>query len=344
MRVLFLNHPEADFGGYFLWNGLCELLGHEQVVDFPSKFSYHGETHGYPSFYRNHDARFEGVMWKQGPNGPMGLTGPFDFARARPAGPDYGLGELREQLRAGRFDLVVCESPRATVIQSLRELRDVLPPRVVFHDGEDHTVVHLEHVREFGLRLYLKREFTPEAERVVRQAIPGCQVKPFPFSSCVEPETDGNRDIDIFCAIGATHPVRAKIVELVKALGNEGFRVDTGRYNWKEYIARLRRSKLAIAPRGFGQDTARRWEIPMTGALMVQERLSLLEEEPLQDGVHAAIYDPNGSDVEKKIRAYLASDDTRARVASQGRAYVLERHTNAARARRMLDYVKDVWG
>ncbi len=42
MKILFLNHPEQDYGEFFLFDGLCELFGDENIVTFPWKKSYYG--------------------------------------------------------------------------------------------------------------------------------------------------------------------------------------------------------------------------------------------------------------------------------------------------------------
>ena len=68
-RVLVINHPESDYGAAMLWNGLCEVLGPENVYDYPAKLSYHGQVH-------------EGYIL---PDGKRGLTAPLHWVPAWPS-------------------------------------------------------------------------------------------------------------------------------------------------------------------------------------------------------------------------------------------------------------------
>lgn len=309
-------------GGYCLYNGLCEVLGAENVVDYPYKRSYHGEVQTYPSFYAT----------------GVGLTGPFAWARARP-GVERNSQQITDMLRDRAFDLVVCESPRIVVLDALRSLYDLLPPRIVFHDGEDSDVVRADLIASFRLRLYLKRELLRHAQSPM-----GCAVKPFPFSYYLHdlPPPAGKPTVDILYAVGNTHPVRQVVLSVVERLG---LSIDTNRYSWGDYIERIRQARIAIAPRGFGRDTMRRWEIPGAGgALLLAEKLDIVEDDPLIDGVHCATYWPDLSDLEIKIRHWLADEGSRRRVAEEGRRFVHERHTNVARARQVLKWVGEVWG
>lgn len=338
-RALVLTHPEADFLAYSVYDGLCCVLGVENVVEYPWKRSYHGETDRYPSMYTNHAPEVKGLMWEESDEGPQGLTAPFDWAVAWPGTP-RSREEIRALLEADAFDLVVCESPRSTVLHSLRCFRDVLPPRLVLVDGEDYSELRVELVQEFGIGIYLKRELTAAG---VRQAEAlDCWVRPFSFASSVPAvEEMLPAEIDVLCAVGATHPHRGPVLDLIDRLRAEGLRVDTERRAWRNYIDAIRRSRIALAPRGFGQDTLRRWEIPgANGALLFAERLALLEERPLQDGEHCVLY-ADASDLEQKLRRWLAEEPRRLAVAAAGHAFVQAHHTNAARARQLLGLCRE---
>lgn len=344
MRVLVLTHPEADFLAYSVYDGLCSILGVENVFEYPWKRSYHGEIDRYPSMYTNHAPEVKGLMWEESDEGPQGLTAPFDWATAWPGTP-RSRDEIRRFLQFKLFDIVVCESPRSTVLQSLRQFRDVLPPRLVMVDGEDHDHVHVEHIQEFGVGVYLKRELTEARSRSAEGL--ACWVRPFSFASSALPPEESlpEPEIDILCAVGATHPNREPVAALVDRLHADGFRVDTKRRKvWREYMGAIRRSRVVVAPRGFGQDTLRRWEVTGAGgALLFAERLTILEERPLRDGEHCVLYE-NADDLEEKLRRWLADEPRRAATAAAGHAFVQAHHTNAARARRLIELASERWG
>ena len=51
MKVLYLEHPQVDLNAYNIYKGLCEVLGEENVIDFPRKIVYRGEIDTYDSPY-----------------------------------------------------------------------------------------------------------------------------------------------------------------------------------------------------------------------------------------------------------------------------------------------------
>lgn len=137
-RVLFLAHSESDFGGAFLYSGLCRILGAENVITFPEKLSYHGETHLYPRPWHNNE---------EGQTAPLPfLAEPFltvEQSRANALDTNTAtIDGLRLQLASGFFDAVILESWRWQVQETFRllegEMRFAGIP-VVLHDGEDFS-------------------------------------------------------------------------------------------------------------------------------------------------------------------------------------------------------------
>lgn len=329
MRVLFVTHPEADYLGYAVYDGLCDALGPENVVDYPEKASYHGEQDRYPSVYET---------------GKEGVTGPFAWAHARPwHANDYPEIVAHRGLQRGEFDLVVMESPRSRAVEALRRLVAMgaqLPQRVVLLDGEDHTRWASSTISEFGVGLYLKRELLVGAPPVIGS----CRIEPLSLAAYqslawpVDPAT-----IDVLCAVGATHPAREAVADVVRRL--PGIRVDMERCGWGEYIEKIRQSRIVVAPRGFGYDTMRRWEVPGAGgALLLAEQLPLAEHAPLVADVHCDYYQPDASDLAARIGRWLQGEMERMTVARAGHDFVAAHHTNAARARRLLELVSERWG
>ena len=319
MTVLFLNHPEADYGEYFLYNGLCELVGAENVWDFPYKKSYHGEFHTYDRPWCS-DGK--------------GCTAPFEFVVSRDV-PERTMKDVIEALASRMISLVVLGSPRPTVRDYLRLLTPAIDVPIVLHDGEDYEDIDFfKLTAEYQIKLVLKREF------VLGKPIPsGVFVRPFPFS-CARPQVSADKTVDVLLAVGESHPARAAAREVVERISA---RVLCGHWGWTRYAELIAQSKIAVAPRGHGHDTVRRWDIPAFNTLLMCERTNLIEDNPLRDGEHCVYY--SGPDeLRDKLAWWVEHDAERERVARAGQDFVRQHHTNAARARRMLEWAKEVYG
>lgn len=320
MKVLFLTHPEADYGEYFLYNGLCEALGVENIIDYPYKRSYHGEVHTYPR------------PWE---GGATGCTAPFEFAKVR-ATREYSFQEVRDLCRSNTFDFVVVGSPRYGAVQAAKNLKsDFRTKKIVMHDGEDYTDIREDLSRPIGVNLYLKRELLTRTERTKN----GARLRPFPFSCPLTVDQNCDKSLDVLCAVGDSHPVRGVAKQVVANLPN--LRVLAGHWGWSRYIELIAVSRTAVAPRGHGWDTVRRWEIPAFDTLLLCERLQIVEDNPLHDGEHCVYY--SGPDeLQKKLLWWLERPDDLRRVALAGQKFVREHHTNVARARRLIEWVKEI--
>ena len=84
MKVLYLTDSEPDYLADQIYDGLCTVLGGENVFDFPRKAAYHGP-----------DPRSSALLIDR------------EGEEAQDA--------LVERLRAGQLDLVLLSSPRRGV-------------------------------------------------------------------------------------------------------------------------------------------------------------------------------------------------------------------------------------
>jgi len=285
MRVLFINHPESDYGGAFLYEGLCLALGAQNVHDYPSKPSYHGETHTYSL-----------------PNIPNGITccSPWqmNFTSAWEGCADVDAA-VRDALRSRTFDLIVAESLRARVLQTFDELAGLIDNTpVIAQDGEDFSEIQYPALRRIRARVLLKRE-VPRSSHGRKEHLRcgfDCALRdgditilPFPFScprKTVEradaqlssaQTQNGKFDYDATFLCGATWPDRQQMIDTLRAVNNArvcaAISPDTARSNpqslycWDDYIKIMTRSKLNISLRGFGLDTVRYWEAAACGLL-----------------------------------------------------------------------------
>lgn len=332
-RVLWVDHPEGDFGAAIVFWGLCQELGPDNVVDWPYKRSYHGENHVYP---------LPPGYWN---SGQPGFTSPFAWFPAQP-GREWSLDEVSS--RIGEFDLVVLASPRHYSRQSMHDLvsrvgRNGLR-RLVMLDEEDYATIRWDFVEQFSPSVYFKRECIdnpalqhPDAYRTV-QSRGGVRIEPLPFATPLKHEELPHRDktIDILFLSGkAWAGGHALHTALSQAFGS---RFVGGHMGYGAYLEHLACARIAVTTRGLGFDTLRYWETPtFEGTMMVADRVPIRRPNPLQDGVHAAYFDGNNpSDLVAVVRRYVDDESRRAEIARAGNQLVREHHTPRARARQLL--------
>ena len=102
----------------------------------------------------------------------------------------------------------------------------------------------------------------------------------------------------------------------------------------------IAKSKIAIAIRGWGRDTVRRWEIPAFNTMMLECDCGILAPYPFVDKITCVRFKEDLSDLIEKIIYYLKHDDERKAIATRGHEHLLKYHTNEKRAAYFLDIVQ----
>ncbi len=335
-KVLYLTHPEQDFGEGFLFTGLCQVLGDENVITYPYKKTYYGET---ADDYILDD-------------GKTGYTQPT--AWVVPKKPNkWEYDEIKK--RMDEFDIIVLSSPRTYAVRAAEQiLRDFngIPKPLIFTEHEDGDNIRHDIINKFHPCVVFKREMTELTKGVF----------PLPFSCSYEglPRySDEEKEIDVFALFGNTHELRAKTVAKIldARLERRGYNIhvgiDTGLHEyrksffqippmqtWKKYMESIAKSKIAIAVRGWGRDTVRRWEIPAYNTMMLECDCGVLTPYPFVDKVTCAKFKEDLSDLIDKIIYYLEHDEERKAIAARGHEHLLKYHTNEKRAEYFLDIVE----
>jgi len=331
-KILWLCHPESDYGEAFLYHGLKRFLGESNVLEYPNKLSYHGKV----------DTSYTL------PDGKQGMTCPLPWM---PSYPEYPMSEedVIDRVQNSWFDVVVLSAPRKTGIDVLRTLKsrlgNVIPIPVVICDGEDGDKVRSDLWGEFGAKVMFKREHTTNTQHMY----------PLPFASPADQYPDLNgieKDTDIVFLMGLTSPKRTEIYKAVTSLREE-FEVyaalmpDSDRSNqdmflpWPSYIRKTASAKIAVSVRGFGWDTCRYWEIPPTGTLMLCDRIGIQVPNPFQEGVHIACFD-TAEDFINKARHFIENDDERECIAAAGKEHAMNYHTCEARGRYFVEKLREI--
>ena len=354
-KVLYVDHPEADYGSGFLYNGLCRVLGPENVHDYPIKWSLHGRDHRYST--RDIADGFTSPY-------PWMPSYPVSWTDEEQADPTRLLEEVRRRLVEGYYPLVVMGSMRSAAMDAGLSLLPYVRrggAKLVVHEGEDFQEYCGRHLSELKPDLHLKREVSK------RRAF-SCDwpVLPFPFSfpdtprteALLAPGSDASEErgaLDVVFMAGGTWGFRFDVLRGLSGMAAaEGLRTRLGTdrrekfagdpnvgdlAGWWEYLGLLARSRCGVSVRGYGYDTCRFWETAYS-TLVVTDRLDLVVPEGYTDGVDCVEFDSVDT-LQQKLRDILSPgrrEDYLAMNAACG-ARTRRHHTNSARARQMLERV-----
>ena len=340
MNVLFINHPEADYGGAFLFNGLCQYFGDKNVYDIPLKHSYHGIVHHYNT-----------------PQIHSGVTAPLPWTPTRDYAWQLPEAELLEQaralLRAGFFSLVVVESNRYFARRTFLDLKPEIAAAgipVVVHDGEDYTAMNLKFLTETRAAVYLKRECQKGSQQPIK--IADTHVLAFPFSSPIQPTSDvpnathfDQRRYDVAMLFGATNIIRDQLVNTFRehyrgnlyAAINSEQDAPQGLQAWPNYVATMQDAKLVVAAAGYGEDTVRYWEAPAFSAMLTQD-VNLLIPNPFVHGETCLMFN---TPMEAVALAQSTPVERLQEIYENGWYHLMAYHTNRARIKYLMEYMSE---
>lgn len=343
-RVLLVNHPEGDFLETLVFTGLVQLLGEDNVVDYPPKLSYRGKMHEYPSPYSSVVGPSGGIMpWERRAlvgTDVVGTTGPFSWMHLAVTSREWSKDEVISGMRG--FDFILFP-PRTYAEAALSDLvsavgLEKLPPRVLL-DGEDYSPLRSDLVERFRVSLYLKRELLPGQGC-------GCRLEPFslasPVSELVAAPASG-KDVDVLFQGGGTWAGRQDACDALRQEFGERFVGGVSAHvGHQQYMETFARARVAISVRGFGFDSLKVWEIPSCeGTMLVADKLPILRSFPLVDQEHCCYFNDTGHLLDV-VRHALADEERRARIARQGNAWVMAHHTPRARAVQLLEIAKSL--
>lgn len=197
-KILYLDHPQFDLGAFNLFNGLCEVLGPDNVVVFPYKKIYYGQKddfrgsyleflrqvirsqqlpQGIPPFQQNEDII----------NGWPNTTPEGPYLITQPERPQYTEDDIVNMLRRGEFSIIVLASSNRVNTLTLARLRDIIGrfdiPIIYVDNGErDELNEHWIHV--FHPRVIFKLILTPEVYSQIKNRY-GWELHSLPQSSCL---------------------------------------------------------------------------------------------------------------------------------------------------------------
>ena len=336
MKILFLNHIEADYGESYLWNGLVQVLGHENVYDWPIKSTYHGKNS------ENVDIPEQNI-YGGAVACPPWMPGTPEHTETKQS--------ISQKLREGFFNLVVLGSYRLITIKTFLELQDSIRAAsvpVVLHDGEDYASLNTEAWRLVRPDYYLKREWLKSNPFTVKES--GTTVFPFPFSApdCLCVDLPTQFDYTVAALLGGSWDARKDLcdalIDVPGAYVAHGSypNHETGKHGLKgfdEYIGILRRSRFGVSMRGWGCDTCRYWEVAVSTGLIADE-LDIHIPNQFTPDVNYLKYDDteHASSIAWDI-AVWERPNMFDEIRSAGITHARQFHTNSARVKWLLEQI-----
>lgn len=307
-RILFIMHPRIHYGIDVLYDGLCSILGDENVVDYPYKPTLHGQQ---ADQLRNY---------------------PCTLDRA---GTNFSLERVLDELAAGYFDCILfgdCEGDLdKDTVQQLARAADI-PLFIVDSLDECYNIrSQIEDRLERKADAYFKRE-------MLRGVDYGAETFPLSFAFLdhrIPQNLQHPRTTGLFWAGHRSSGLRKLFLDHLEE--KCALRFDSA-IPPEDYAQRLLSARIGLSCFGFGFDTVRYWELPAYGCM-------LLSEEPPIHIPHNFTHEENAvffqdlTDLEEKVQHYLKNPQEADHIAKAGYHHLKQHHTASARARQLLNHI-----
>jgi hypothetical protein len=145
---------------------------------------------------------------------------------------------------------------------------------------------------------------------------------------------------DVFFAgsVIGNSTVRADGLRHLQQLADRGLKIDiaTERLSQPDFYRRMSQAWLAWSPSGLGWDCYRHYEAPQCLAVPIINYPTIARHKPLEDGVHAIFYAPDGDDLVCAVERALADKTRLKQIAIAGRSHVRTNHAGPAFCERVL--------
>ena len=346
MKILYLEHPEADFGSEQLSMGLRQILGDDNVVDFPYKYCVHGQ-----------DERFQGIDVKEfirdNPKAlpQVGYSVPYTWVTPS-NGREYRYEEIKSMIKNGEFDFIIM-TPRVVcqyyLGRLIRDFNHNIPP-VILCDFEDYAVVRFDIATMFEphIKFITKSSYDPNCltDRPLKRKE---NVYPLPLSSPLigNPkfqfdDSNENKTIDVSARLGLTRSLRKDVADSLKEIkefikefqfqgglslsdhsthiirdgmhicGDGGLTMITelnSHLPYDQYLKELASSKISVSMYGhsLAGPANRTWEIPSYNTLLMTEKMNVYYEHQFEDGKTCVLFNPEvKGDICNKVLYWLS--------------------------------------
>ncbi len=310
-RVLVITHENSDCHMDIMYDGMCSLLGADNVVEYPWKPFLHGRE------------------YEKAGNYPC----TFDLP-----GEDVSVGFLESELRQGNFDVVLYadmfhfndEEP----VRRLLSAAEGVPLFIVdtWDECSDSCKDNLEYLGRESVGGLFKREMLACHDY-------GEDAYPLPLAypgNRIPQEISWDSRDGLFWAGNRRWAMRRLYLEWIEK--KHGLELNT-EYTPDEYSEALLGADIGLDFFGFGFGTMRYYELPAHGCMLLAPRPPIRIPHNFRDGESAVFYD-DLRDLDEKIEYYLSHPDEVERIAKAGYEHLKNYHTGIKRAGQMLAWIE----
>jgi len=307
MKILFCTTKSSpDYGMDTLFDGLCQLLGPENVYHYPHKPTLHGTL-------------IKNLAWY-----PCFFNYPTQISDEKKV----------NLLKKNYFDIILVGCRRNkhylsdTIFNLIKEKSSTIP--VFLIDQDDYAGINTSLLNELNSQLYFKRECT-------NKDIKNPKIIPlsFSYSSKYMPKNiDGDRVNTLFWA-GKVIPSRKPYVRICREQRGRPF------YGFPQdrYRRHLIMHTIGLNLQGLGNDTVRYYEIPAHGTLLFTQKSEILVDNGFENGKTAVIFD-SPEEMVKKLDFCLKNTAYTDKIRLAGHKWFNKHHTTKVRARQLIDKIK----
>lgn len=320
MRTLYLSSSGVEHMADFLYSGFVELYGHDNVIDYPYKPRYHVKNIcDTGDIYMN---------WCQCVD--------EDVNRKQ-----YNLNEIIQMVNNKYFDLLVL-SIRA--YDTFVQIKDkTWPIGTILINGEDRSDESYIHqvVPKFSsywnnIDMILQREYKNNI-RFDKKVVPfpaPCPTRNLPNFDCKK-----DKEIDVFCYLGDSHPFRKKLRDKISRISGIKTMIGNSHFSINDYFKYMNNSKICIMSGGLGWETTHYLDIPFAKSMLLAQHPnnaidpssmkedSIIYPNNFKDRCSAVFYKNDLSDIESLIKYYLEHDKEREEITKKGYEHLMSNLT-----------------
>ncbi|MGB4884422.1 MAG: glycosyltransferase [Ferruginibacter sp.] len=324
MKLLFLCSTQFDYLQDLTYCGLVELLGNQNVCDYPWNPKYHLPIKNYPK--------------------NLGYTG-------------FSLPKFTIKNFQGYDAVIIGSAKKEALLKYEYLIPKIQSLPVIFIDGGDREEIGGDFYR-LGLGkefesvfkkrypdLIFKREYLPSLHGHLPHVFPF--PFSFPFTLSQKPVQEKKYQVSFWAQQKPL--IREQAIKLLKGkydCDQNGTTLNQGFKTYKRkglfYLEEISRCKIVLNFRGGGWDTMRYWETPAMETFMISQKPEILIPNNFEENKHVAWVSENLSNLIDKIDYYLLNDDERNRMATNAREHLLKYHLNTHRAQFLLGKIKTI--
>lgn len=352
--ILFITDPIPDYGEIFLYNGLCEIFGADNIIDFPCKPILRGDDKIFtvPKFEKhNIDFIFRYYCYNEYREKKINDVDNFCQyelqKRIDSKHNNYNIDDIINIIKNDGFSIIISSEVRNIQKIIINYINSIIKIKnLVVFDGEDSRTIN-----KFFLDnsvSYFKRELLKNINDNISE-----NIFPYPFSNITYSNSkyknivcNNDKIFDLYISLRNTHSDRQYFINEISKDFFEVKNIENKKYccfddkkyflnkltNHMEYLQNILSSYSALNIRGNGFDCVRFWEIPYIGTCMISQNMPLIIPNDFEHNKNIIRVDKP-----QEIIKYFSDYNKLIDIGQNGREHILKYHTNKRRVEYFLN-------